>query len=259
MNGAWDEQLHAMDYLAYAYLQVAEDDKARAVLDELSGITRVEPANAKTYYAFAAIPARFALERRRWADAAGLLSRPGGPPWADALTQFARGYGAARSGDPAAADRAVTALVALREALLAVNDRYWADQVEVQRLAVAAWAARAKGEPETAVSLLRSAADLEDTAEKMPVTPGPVIPAREQLADLLLELERPAEALVEYEAALRQSPNRFGSLWGASRAAARAHDPARARAHAQALVASCADSAATRPELAEARALLAQP
>jgi hypothetical protein len=259
MQGAWDEQLHAMDYLEYAYLQGAQDSLSRGVLEELQAITKVEPANAKTGYAFAAIPARFALERRQWIEAAALVPRPGATPWAEALTHFARGTGLARRGDTADAQREAETLAQLRDALIAVKDPYWADQVEIQRRAVAGWAALSLGKGDEAVTLLRAAATLEDSVEKMPVTPGPVVPAREQLGDLLLELKRPAEALREFEAALVGSPNRFGGLAGAFRAATLAGDRPRAVANARALMALCPLADGGRPELAEARALLGHP
>jgi hypothetical protein len=259
MEGAWDEQLHAMDYLEYAYLQGAQDSLARAVLEELQAITKVEPANAKTGYAFAAVPARFALERRQWAEAATLVPRPGATPWAEALTHFARGTGLARSGDTAGAQREAETLAQLRDALVAAKDPYWADQVEIERRAVAGWAALSAGRGDEAAGLVRSAAELEDRSEKMPVTPGPVVPAREQLGDLLLELKRPAEALREFEAALVGSPNRFGGLAGAFRAATLAGDRPRAVANAQALMALCPRAEGGRPELAAAKATLAHP
>jgi hypothetical protein len=258
MKGVWDEQLHAMDYLEYAYLQGAEDGKARGVLDELIAITSVEPANAKTGYAFAAIPARFALERRRWSEAAVLVPRSGGAPWSEALTYFARGIGTARNGDVAGAERAAVRLLSLRDTLLGDKETYWADQVEIQRRAVLGWAALSAGRGHEARDFLRSAAELEDAAEKMPVTPGPILPAREQLGDLLLELGQPAPALLEFEATLVAAPNRFGSLRGAFRAAELAGDEARARSHALALVALSARSDGNRPEVAAARAFLAR-
>jgi tetratricopeptide (TPR) repeat protein len=264
LTGTWDEQLHAMDYLAYAYLQQGNDADAKAVLDELKGIRKTDPENFKCAYSFAAIPARWALERRNWSEAAELKSEPADFPWprflwAEAITHFARAIGAARSGDVEHARSEVAKLAEIQSAQIGVKDNYdWATQVDIQRRAAAAWVAKADGKNEDALQLMRTAADLEDSTEKHPVTPGSVLPVREQLGDLLLELNRPAEALNEYERSLTNSPNRFNGLYGAARAAQLQGNRIKARLFYQKIVSICAHSGAGRPELQRAREFLRQ-
>ncbi|MBI2368839.1 MAG: hypothetical protein HYV08_01075, partial [Deltaproteobacteria bacterium] len=180
--------MHALDYMAYAYLQGAQDREAKEILEEVMAVQKAQEVQAAAY-AFAAVPARYAIERRRWSEAAALLLRPTWFPWSryrmtEAITYFARGLGAARSGDAAGARKEVEKLQAVRDALIQAKSSYWADQVEVQRRAVAGWAARAEGKNNEALALLRAAADLEDSMEKHPVTPGPIVPARELLGEL---------------------------------------------------------------------------
>lgn len=261
---AWDEQLHAMDYLAYAYLQQARDSEARAVLDELKSIRKTEPENFKCAFSFAAIPARWALERRKWAEAAELKIEPADFPWSrflqgEAITHFARAIGAARSGDIDHAKREVAKLAQLQKALTAVKDNYdWATQVAIQHKAASAWLARAEGRNQEALQLMRAAADLEDSTDKHPVTPGAVVPAREMLGDLLLELNQPSEALKEHECSLLFSPNRFNGLYGAARAAELAGNRVKARLHYQRLVDNCKAVDSNRPELERAKEFLRQ-
>jgi len=256
------EDLHAQDYLAYAYLQGGQDAKARAVLDEVNAAQTFDQQQFAAAYALAAVPARYALERRQWSEAAALTVRPAGFPWnkfsyAEAIIWFARGVGAARGGEVAVAREAVDKLEAIQRGLAEAKSGYWAGQVEIQRLAAAGWLARGEKKDDEAVSLLRSAADLEDTTEKHPVTPGSIVPAREMLADLLLELNRPAEALREFEASLKVAPGRWSGVFGAARAAELSGDRAKARTHYAALLdlGKAADPA--RAELKAARAFLA--
>lgn len=259
MVGAWDEQLHAMDYLAYAYLQSGQDKQARRVVDELNRIQQVEPENFKVAYAFSAIPARYALERRRWSEAASLTLSPAGFPWrrfpwAEAHFHFARALGAARSGDLAAARQEVEKLTAIRQALTEIKGDYdWAKQVEIHRRAAAAWLALAEGKREEALQLMRAAAELDDSTDKHPVTPGSLIPAREQLADLLLELNRPADALKEFETSLGNAPNRFNGVYGAAKAALALGDQRKAKTYFSQLVKLCPQADGDRPELAQAK------
>src|SRR5215510_3684911 len=259
MTGAWDEQLHAMDYLAYAYLQGAEDKKAEGVLNELNAIRRAEPENFKVAYAFTAIPARYALERRRWSEAAALTLLPIEFPWqrfrwAEAHIHFARAIGAARSGDTNSARQEVGKLAAIRKALLEVKGDYdWGRQVEIQLQAATAWLAQAEGKSEEALRLMRGAAELDDSTGKHPVTPGLLIPAREQLADLLLELNRPADAMKELEAALKISPNRFNGVYGAAKAALALGDIRKAKTYFSKLVELCPQVDGERPELEQAK------
>jgi tetratricopeptide (TPR) repeat protein len=229
------DALHAYDYLAYAWLQRGEDDKVKALVDELSKTKAINAENFAAYYALSAIPARYALERRNWSEAAG-LSVIEGLPWqrygyAEALTHFARAIGAARSGDAAAARTSLQRLGQLRQQLVDAKSAYWADQIDVQRRAAEGWIARAEGRNDEAVTSLQSAADLEDAMDKSPVTPGSLLPAREMLGDLYLELNQPAKALEAYERSLKDAPNRLNSLAGAARAASMTGDRAKERSY----------------------------
>jgi len=224
---------HALDYVAYAHLQRAEWEEARAVLDTLRAMDGQLMVELATPYSLAAVPARVALETRAWATAAALPARvPADYPWDDfpaveAITHFARGIGAARSGDPEAARASAARLVELRDAAGRTSG-YWATQIEVQRLAVEAWAAHAAGNDGEGLRLMREATELEATTEKHPVTPGEIIPAPELLGDMLLMLQRYEEAGEAFEAALERSPRRLRSLYGAGRAAELAGDTAAA-------------------------------
>lgn len=254
------EELHALDYLMYAYLQTARDQAARGVLDGAEAV-RSRMAGAGGYaaagaFALAAIPARYALERGAWAEAAALPVRPTGVAYADALTHFARALGAARRGDATVARAEVAALAALRDRLVAASDAYWAEQVDIQRRAAEAWALLAEGRSEEALAALRTAADLEDATDKAAVTPGPLAPAREQLGDMLLALGRPADALAAFETTLAKEPDRYRALAGALTAALKANRPATARQLAARLVTVCRAADTERPELAEARRLV---
>lgn len=266
MAGAWDEQLHAMDYLAYAYLQSAQDKLAWGVLYELNRIQNVEPKTFKVAYAFAAIPARYALERRRW-DEAAKLELPANTVnmfpwqrfgWAEAHIHFARAIGFARGGDANSARAEVEKLTALRDALVIAKGEYdWAKQVEIERQIAAAWLAFAQGQPEESLKLMRAAAALDDATDKHPVTPGAILPAREQLGELLLELKQPSAALTEFETSLRTAPERFNGLYGAARAATLASDQKKARSYYSKLLTLTRQADTQRPEIAEAKAFLA--
>jgi len=257
MHATYDEQLHGMDYLAYAYLQLARDDQARQVLDELAGITKVYPENFKTAYAFAAVPARYVLERRQWGDATALAVRPSKFPWTDAITHFARAYALARANHLAEAKQSLEALTAIQKELVTKN-KFWADHVEVQRRAAAAWIAHAEGRDKEAVELARAAADLEDSTEKHPVTPGAVVPARELLGELLVEIGEYAPALTSFETALATAPNRMGALYGAARAAEGAKQPKKAEGYYRKILAQAKGAQAGRAELAAANVFLAR-
>jgi tetratricopeptide (TPR) repeat protein len=257
-EGFDSETVHTMDYLEYAYLQTAQDHKAKEVVDELVGFRQSAGANLPTAYAVAAIPVRFALERRDW-KAAAALSDPaiGFPldhfPWAEAMISFGRALGAARTGDAAGAQAEITKLRSLEDKLLAAKDTYWANQVKVQRLGATGILAQIQGDDKKAVELARAAADLEATMDKHPATPAAVYPARELLADLLLELNQPGAALKEYEQVLRTDPNRFRSLLGKARAAKQSGDAATSRAAYQKLAALSKSAGSERPELSEAK------
>lgn len=255
------DELHALDYLAFAYLQTGQEARAKGVLDHILSIRKYPSENNfASAYAVGAIPARWTLERRRWAEAAGLemphpeLLRQF--PFSEGHIEFARAVGGARGGRPEVARGAIERLAALRERLNEPKFQWWIGQIEIQRLAAAGWLARAEGKNEEAEKHLRASADLEDKTGTHPVTPGQILPAREQLGDLLLELGRPAEALVEYELSLKAFPNRLNGHLGAGRAAERAGKRDAARKHyAQALaLAGAGDS--RKDELAAARAYL---
>jgi hypothetical protein len=257
------DQLHAMDYLAYAYLQRAQDQKAKGVLDELSTISKVDVENFAAAYAFAAIPGRYALERGDWSEAALLKVHPIGFPWdrypyAEALTYFSRAIGASRSGSISTARKDIEKLTSLRNVLVEAKNDYWAGQVEIQRQAAAGWLALAEGKQEEALKLMRGAADLEDSTEKHPVTPGWIAPARELLGEMLLESNQPEQALKEFEACQRVEPNRFRSAYGAARAAELTGDREKARTYYAKLVALCEQADTQRPELKQAKAFLAK-
>ena len=256
------EELHALDYQAYAYLQTAQDAAARRTVDAVpalapklasTGAGNAAPL-AAGYYALAAIPARYALEREAWAEAAGLVPRSSPYGWADAVTHFARALGAARLGTLDAARADVTHLAALGTALTAKGDAYWAGQVEIQRRVATAWVLLGEGRSEQALLMMTEAAAMEDATEKSAVTPGPIKPARELLGDMLMVLERPAEAQAAYEATLKKEPRRFRATWGAAKAAAAAGQPSAAATHRASLleIAAAADQPA-RAELVEAR------
>jgi len=254
------ETVHTMDYLEYAYLQTAQDGPAKAVVDELVGFQQSAGANLPTAYAVAAIPVRYALERRDWAAAASLSEPAIGFPldhfqWAEAMISFAHALGDARTGNIAGAQTEVAKLQSLEDQLKG-KDTYWANQIEVQRLGASGILAHVQGDNTKAVELVRAAADLEATMDKHPATPSPVLPARELLADLLLELNQPDAALKEYKEMLRTDPNRFRSILGEARAAKQSGDIAGAHDAYQKLVALAKSAAPERPELAEANAYL---
>ena len=255
------ETVHTMDYLEYAYLQTAQDREAKEVVDELTSFRQSAAPNLPTAYAVAAIPVRFALERRDW-HAAASLSAPaiGFPlerfPWAEAMLSFARSLGAAQTGDIPGAQAEIAKLQSLEDKLLEAKDSYWANQVEVQRLGAAGILAHVQGDDKKAIELARAAADLDATMDKHPATPAAVLPARELLADLLLELNEPGAALKEYEQALRNDPNRFRSILGRARAAKQLGDIAASRDAYQKLVALSTSAVSERSELSEAKAFL---
>jgi hypothetical protein len=227
-EGQTAEELHASDYEIYAYLQTGQDQAARRILDSLPEIaSRFDPkvllsgagGPSVGYFALAAIPARYALERQDWNQALQLPLRETPFPYTDAMTWFARGLGASRLGRTQAARESVTALKQIRERLLKAGDNYWAQQVEIQELEVEAWTALAEGKKEESLQRMRSAAELEDATEKSAVTPGPLAPARELLGEMLLERKEPAQALEQFKATLTKEPRRFRALYGAAHAA----------------------------------------
>ena len=256
-NNEPDQALHAMDYMTYAYLQLGRDAEARKTYEEARGLAASSSGGPGAAYALAAMPARYVVERGAWKEAAALEAVPGKFPYTEAMTHFARALGAARSGDVASAQKDVDRIAALRDQLKGAKNDYWANEVEVMRLASLAWIARAQKRNDEALGLMRQAADMEDRSEKHIVTPGRLLPARELLGDMVLGLNRPAEALKEYEASQLREPNRFRGLYGAGFAASQAGDRAKAKQYFGRLV-EMAGKNPPRPEINGARAWLAK-
>ena len=257
------DELHAMDYLAYAYLQGAQDGKAKEIADLAYRMKNFDDVIFQVAYALAAIPARYTLERRQWSEAAALKVHPADFPWqkftyAEAMIHFASAIGAARSGDSAGASKGLERLTEIQKALAEKKENYWATQVEIQRMSAAAWLAQAQGKPDEALKLMRAAADLEDTTEKHPVTPGAIVPARELLGELLLEQRQSQEALKEFEAALLVSPNRFNGVYGAAKAAELSGNRNKAATFYAKLISLSERSDGQRVELQAARTFLAR-
>jgi tetratricopeptide (TPR) repeat protein len=260
-ENAASEELHAMDYQAYAYLQIAQDGAAKRVADEAIGAaarldvnaTGVAAPGVAGLYASAAIPARYALERSAWAEAASLTSRSTAFPHTDAISHFARALGAARSGNPDAAATDIDRLAVLRDALKTMGDAYWAEQVEIQRQIATAWVSFAGPDKARGIEQLRAAAAIEDGTDKSAVSPGPLAPARELLGYMLLEAGRPGEALIEFEATVKKEPNRFRGVYGAARAAEGAGQRAKAITYYKQLLQVASEPDTNRPELRHAR------
>jgi hypothetical protein len=246
---------HAADYMVYAYLQQGRDEQARAVIEEVGmDVTGTGSTGVSTAYNGLAMPARYALEREDW-KAAATLAVINSVPWARAVTHFAKGLGAARAGDAAAAKAEVAIMQGLVTQLKNANDSYWAHVVGAQAMAVDAWIAHAEGRHADALRLARQAADDEEKVEKHPVTPGPLIPTRELLGDILLLHRQPAEALAAYEQTLKREPNRARTLHGAARAARLAGQEQLSRKYFEDLL-KLLDPASKRPALAEAKQAL---
>ncbi|MNZ67200.1 hypothetical protein D3C78_854380 [compost metagenome] len=260
--GAYDA-LHAMDYMVFGHLQQAQDQAAKALLDEAAAIRQVNVENFVAAYAFAAIPSRYALERGDWQQAARLQLTPSDLAWSkfpqsEAILVFARGLGAARMGDVAAAQKEVARLQELKAALTAAGNSYWAGQTEMQIQTLNAWIALAGKRQDEALQLMRAATDAEEASDKHPVTPGNVLPARELLGEMLLLGGQPAEAQAEFERSLKRDPNRFRGVYGAARAAQDAGNLEQAAAHYRHLLDLAAAHDVERPELLQAREFLAQ-
>jgi tetratricopeptide (TPR) repeat protein len=257
------EKLHAMDYMAYAHLQLAQDQAAKRVLDDMQALEKINVEHFVSAYALAAIPSRYALERRQWAEAAALTLPRSDFPWnrfpqSEAVLVFARALGAVRGGDVEAARKDLNRLQELRDALAAAKLDYWQEQVEIQHQVVTAWVALARGQRDEALQLMRAAADREGATEKATVTPGPIIPARELLGEMFLALNEPQQALQTFEVSMQVEPNRFWGLYGAARAAELAEDRAKARIYYTQLLALAERADSERPALAVTRAFLAQ-
>jgi tetratricopeptide (TPR) repeat protein len=256
--GGAGEELHALDYQTYAYLQIAQDKAAKAVLDHALTVAGgadgiAAGAAGAGAFAVAAIPARYALERGAWAEAAALEPRPAKSPFTEGFTRFARAVGAARSGNPAAATADIERLAALRDTMHSMKDAYWTEQLDIQRRVALAWQTFAQGQKDEGINQLMAAADAEDATDKSAISPGPLAPARELLGYMLLEAERPKEALVAFEATMKKEPNRFRGLYGAARAAEQSGDRAKATTYYKQLLEIAKEADTERPELVAAR------
>jgi hypothetical protein len=255
-NGA-GEELHALDYQTYAYLQIAQDTAAKAVVDHANEVAAAAtapgtggPVNA---FAIAAIPARYALERGAWADAAALTPKPANTPYTEAITAFARALGAARSGNPAAATADIERLAALREKEREAKDAYWTEQIDIQRRVALAWQTFASGNKAEGLAQMSAAADAEDATDKSAISPGPLAPARELYGDMLLEAGKPKEALAAFEVTMKKEPNRFRGIYGGARAAEALGNRATATTYYKKLLQVAKEADTQRPELQHAK------
>jgi len=250
------DQLHSMDYLVYAYLQLGQDAKAKAVIDDMTKVTGFTETFLPGPYALAVSPARYAVERGDWKAAAELQVRPSPLAQVQAITYFARALGAARSGNPEAARADIAKLAELRDRLREAKDAYWPEQVEIQRQVATAWVLYAEGKREEALTAMSAAADAEDRTEKHPVTPGVPKPARELYGVMLFESGNARDALTAFEATLKKEPNRLEAYVGAAKAAEKAGDSAKAQEYFGKVVAIAGAADSSRTEVADARAFL---
>jgi tetratricopeptide (TPR) repeat protein len=252
------DQLHGQDYMVYAYLQLAQDNEARAVIDNMLTIKGYSPSLRAATFAITASPARYMMERGDWKGALDLQVRPTGTAFVDAITHFARAVGAARSGKPDAAKIEIDKIAELREKTRETKDAYWTEQVDIQWQVATAWMFHAQGKYEEALKTLSAAADAEDKTEKSPVTPGPLAPARELYGEMLLDRGMAKEALAAFEATKTKEPNRFRGFLGAARAAEKLGDKAAARANYQKLLALVGEGKSDRPDVVAAAQYLRQ-
>jgi hypothetical protein len=254
------EAMHARDYMTYAYLQMGMDVQAKenvghAIrLASMGGGTQGAAGAGPNTFALAAIPARYAMERQQWAEAAALEPRPApNTPYTEAITHFVRAIGAARAGRPVDAAADVAKLAALRDREIEMKDEYWSSQVDIQRRGADAWVMFAQGRKDAALAQMRETANMEDLTDKSAVTPGPIAPARELLGYMLLENGQAKDALVEFEAVMKKEPNRFLAIYGAGKAAEASKQAAKAKGYYKQIVEMCKDAGTERPELQYAR------
>jgi hypothetical protein len=217
-QGDVGEELHAMDYLVYAYLQSGRDNDAAQIIQQLKNMPKLDSGDFKVAYAATVMPIRYAVERGQWADAIGVNAATGAPPQVVAIAVWARGMGLARSGRAAESRLEINRLNRIGEQLRTAGNDYWATQVEILSGEVKSWSLHADGKFDQAAVQMRASADREDAIEKLPVTPGPIIPAREQLGDLLMEQRHPFAAFTEFKIALANAPGRRGATQGVARA-----------------------------------------
>jgi tetratricopeptide (TPR) repeat protein len=244
---------HAYDFMAYAHLQLGQDTKAKALIDESAAVKKIIGARLAGATGQAAVAARYMLERQDWRGAAQLTPFGTDIAPAEAITHFARAMGAARSGDLNAAERDIQKLEELRTGLEKANQSYWAGQVEIQRLAAKGWLAQAQDKKDEALKLMRAAADVEDASEKHVAMENRLYPMRELLGDMLMAQGQPGEALAEYGASMKNSRERLRGYYGAAKAAEAAGDHQQAAKHYGALARLTKDADTERPEIREAR------
>ena len=261
IKGHWDEELHGMDYLVYAYLQKGENNLAKEQCDYLKTINEVYPVDFKEAYAFAAIPARYVLENKIWKEAASLKTHPVNFPWENfpwqkAIIHFTRLLGSVHIGHLDSAIAELKNLNTIYDTLTEQKDLYKANQVQIQIKTSEAWILFKEGKTSEALKLMNLAADMEDKTEKSPVTPGEVIPARELLGDMLLQMNKAEKALEAYEADLKKHPNRFNGLYCAGLAAQRSNNFEEANIYYQQLTSIANSTNSNRPELETARLFL---
>ena len=254
--GDLSDQLHAMDYQVYAYLQLGQDAKAKALIDEMAAVTGLTESYMPGPYAMAIAPARFVVERGDWKAAAALQVRPSPLPQVQAISYTARALGAARSGNPEAARADIAKLAEFRDKLRDAKDAYWSEQVDIERQVATAWTLYAEGKQDDALAAMSAAADAEDRTEKHPVTPGVPKPARELYGSMLLERGMAKEALAAFEATLKKEPNRLGAYAGAAVAAEKSGDLIKAREYYGKVVAIAENADKARTEVADAQAFL---
>jgi tetratricopeptide (TPR) repeat protein len=261
IKGHWDEELHGLDYLVYSYLQKGDNDNAKTQWDYLNSINEIYPPSFKVAYAFAAIPSRYVLENRQWKEAAGLTILPTNIAWKnfqwqEAILHFARLLGSVHTDRLDSARLELRKLNVIHDSLIAQKDTYKANQVQIQIKTGEAWIQLKQGKKSDALALMTQAADMEDNTEKHPVTPCEVLPARELLGDLLLQMNEPGKALLAYEEDLKKHPKRFNGLYGAGLAAEKTGDKEKAAFYYKQLLTVATNS--RRPELASAKSFLKQ-
>jgi tetratricopeptide (TPR) repeat protein len=261
VSGHWDEELHGLDYLVYAYLQKGDNKLAEQQVKYLNTIKAVYPVNFKVSYAFAAIPARYVLENKKWKEAA-ILPLPSANfswnkfPWQEAIIHFTRLLGAAHTGKIDAAKSELAKLNQLHDTLEKQKDSYKAKEVEIQIKTGEAWIQFEQGDKANALNIMKLAADMEDSKDKHPVTPGEVLPARELLGDMLLQTKQYKEALAAYEAVLTKSPNRYNSLYYAGIAAEQSGDKEKAISYFKQLLSIADTINSDGPEIVAAQSFL---
>ncbi len=263
IKGHWDEELHGLDYLMYAYLQRGQNDLAKKQLAYLDSMKEIHPANLKVAYAFAAMPSRYVLENKAWGEAVTLkLPQKNFSweafPWQKAIIHFTRIMGAVHTGNKEVAGTELEELRSLHDVLVKQKDAYKAGQVEIQIYTAEAWMHFKEGENNEALAKMRLAANLEDKTEKHPVTPGEVIPAKEMLGELLLHMNKWDTALVAFEAALKKHPNRFNALYGAAQAAERSCNLEKAKFYYEQLINVANQGNLNRVEFKTAKQFLKQ-